>query len=317
MNTRRDFLLGAVSLFLTASGALRADGKVVSPADTVQAYLAARTRQDAAGQYALFSSETQSTLPLTQFNSMSAESRSLLSRAAEDGVSPLLACVSIFFTDSQGRSGYRFMVLGLDPADPSVVLVQAQPPGVPIAKAFLLKIATTTGGAGATRLDLLPSYQKTSSHDFDVMRNHARDIVSLSNLRQIGLALITYPQAHEGRLPDADNWVDAILRQWKARQDDSLFDPMPLFHDPSAPDGQRWNYAFNRALSGVKLTGIADPAATVMLFESTSGFKNASDTGQSVPRPGRHKGGDYYIFANGRAKWFPDGAKLSYRLDGK
>ena len=319
MNTRREFLFGAAGLLLTASGALWADGKQDSPADAVRVYLAARARQDAAGQYALFSPETQSGLPLAQFNSMSAESRTLLSHAAADGVSPLLACVTMFFMDPKGNTNYQFTVLGPDPADPSVVCVQAQPPGVPIAKAFLLKIATVTNSAGAVRLDLLPSYQKTSSHDFEAMRNHAQDIASLSNLRQIGLALVTYPEAHEGRLPDAGNWVDAILPQWKEAREanGTLFDPTPLFRDPSAPEGQRWNYAFNRALSGVKLADITDPAKTVMLFESTAGVKNAADTGQSLPRPGRHNGGDYYVFANGHAQWFPDGTKLSYRLDGK
>lgn len=318
MNTRREFLMGTASLLLTASGALWADSKRASAADTVRAYLMARARQDIAGQYALFSPDAQSQLPLTQFSSMSAEIKTMLSHAAEDGLSPLMACVSMFFVDSRGQSGYQFTVLGPDPADPSVVFVQAQPPGVPLSKAFVLKIVTTPS-AGAVRLDMLLSYRKTSSHDFEAMRNHAQDIVSLSNLRQIGLALVTYPETHEGCLPSADDWVDAILPQWKnARQDDgTTFDPTPLFRDPRAPEGQRWNYAFNRALSGVKLADITDPATTVMLFESTTGTKNAADTGQSLPHPGRHNGGDYYVFANGHAQWFPDGTKLSYRLDGK
>lgn len=318
MNTRREFLIGTAGLLLMTSGTLWADGKRDAPADTVRAYLAARARQDTAGQYALFSPGTQDGLPLTQFKDMSTESKTLLAHAAEDGLSPLLACVSMFFMDPMGQTGYQFTILGPDPTDPSVVLVQAQPPGVPAAKAFLLKIATTAV-AGAARLDLMPSYQKTSAHDAAVMQEQAKGLSSISNLRQIGLALITYPETHMGRLPDADNWGEAILPQWKnARQDNgTLFDPMPLFHDPSAPEGQRWNYAFNRALSGVKLADIADPAATVMVFESTAGTKNAADTGQSLPRPGRHHGGDYYVFANGHAQWFPDGTKLSYRLNGK
>ena len=319
MNTRREFLMGAAGLVLTASGALAAQDKGNATTDMVRAYLAARARQDAAGQYALFSPEAQRELPFTQFSSMAGEIKSMLSHAAEDGLSPLLACVSMFFLDSHGQSGYRFTVLGPDPTDPSVVFVQAQPSGVPLSKAFLLKIVTTTGAAGAARLDMLPSYSKTSSHDFEVMRDHAKDITSLSNLRQIGLALVMYPKTHGERLPDVDTWTDAILPQWKnARQDDgTLFDPTPLFHDPAAPEGQHWNYAFNRALSGVKLADIANPATTVMLFESTAGTKNATDTGQSLPRPGRHHGGDYYVFANGHAQWYADGTKLSFTLNGK
>ncbi len=318
MNTRREFLTGAAGLFLAASGALWADGKPVSPADTVRAYLAARAKQDAAGQYVLLSPDVQNQIPYSQFNAAFADATPL-SHAADDGVSPLLACVSVFFMDPHGHSGYHFTALDPDPTNPSVIFVQAQPPSVPLNKAFLLKIATTTGAAGAARLDMMPSYQKTSSHDFEAARNHAKDVASLSNLRQIGLALVTYPETHDGRLPDADTWVDALLPWWKktAQPDGSTFDPMLLFHDPSAPEGQRWNYAFNRALSGAKLADITDPAATVLLFESTAGTKNAADMGQSLPNPGRHNGGDYYVFADGRAKWVPDGTKLSYRLDGK
>ncbi len=320
MNTRREFLFGVTAgLFLTATGAWAAGGNPVSPTDVVRAYLAARTRHDTAGQYALLSSEAQSAVPFAQFDMQFADAKLPLSNPAEDGVSPLLACVSVFFMDSHGHTGYQFTVLGPDPGDPKVILVQATPPGVSVNKAFLLKIATTTDSAGAARLEMLPSYQKTSSHDFEAMRNHAQDITSLSNLRQIGLALVMYPEAHEGRLPDADAWVDALLPWWKktAQPDGSMFDPVLLFRDPSAPEGQRWNYAFNRALSGVKLADITNPGATVMLFESTTGIKNAADTGQSLPHPGRHAGGDYYVFASGHAQWFADGTKLSYRLDGK
>lgn len=319
MNTRREFLAGtAAGLLLAAGGAWAATGKPASPVDVVRAYLAARVRQDAAGQYALFSAEAQAMIPFAQYRTVFEDTKTMLSRAAEDGVSPLMLCVSLFFMDPNGHSGYQFTVLGPDPADPSVVFVQAQPPGVSLDKAFLLKIVTT-GDAGGARLNMLPSYQKTSAHDFDVMRNHSKDIVSLSNLRQIGLALTMYAEAHDGRLPDADHWVDAVLPVWAkaAQEDKSGFDPVQLFRDPSAPEGQRWNYAFNRALSGVKLADIPNPSATVMVFESTTGTKNASDMGQSVPHPGRHAGGDYYVFADGRAKWAADGTKLSYRLDGK
>ena len=203
MNTRREFLVGATGLFLTACGALWADGKPVSPADTVRAYLAARAKQDAAGQYALFSPDVQNQLPYSQFDTAFADAKSPLSSAAEDGISPLLACVSVFFMDPHSHSGYHFTVLGPDPTDPGVVFVQSQPPGVPLDKGFLLKIATTPGVAGAARLDMMPSYRKTSAHDFEVAQNHAKDITSLSNLRQIGLALVTYPETHAGRLPDA------------------------------------------------------------------------------------------------------------------
>lgn len=316
MNTRRSFLVGfGAGLLLAVGGALAQTGKpAVSPPEAVRSYLAARARHDLAGQYNLFSAAVQSQIPFAQFDTAFASDKAPLSHAAEDGMSPLLTCVSVFFMDSHGLSGYQFTVAGLDPADPQVVVVHAQPPGVPVEKASVLKIVTSDTGSGP-QLQMLPSYQRTSAHDTAEMEEHAKNIVSLSNLRQIGLAMILYVQAHDNHLPPAGIWVDALLPGWAAF--DKNFPAERLFRDPSAPAGQPWNYAFNQNLSEVRLNDIKDPAATVMLFESTKGVKNAADTGQSLPHPGRHLGGSYYVFANGHAQWFADGTKLSFQTEGK
>lgn len=321
MNTRREFLIGfGAGLLLAAGGVLASDDKGAAfppPPDVVRGYLAARARHDSVGQYALFSAKVREEIPFVQFDAQFAGEKAPLAHAAGDGVSPLLAAVTLFFMDAHGVSGYQFTVVGPDPGDPRTVLVRALPPGAAPEKAFLLKIVTVAeAGSGDPRLDMLPSYQKTNPRDFAVMREHARGLASLSNLRQIGLALIMYAQEHGGRLPDADGWVDALLPQWSDVKDKG-FHAEALFRDPTAPEEEPWNYAFNRALSGVRLDDIKDPAATVMVFESTAGVKNAADTGQSLPRPGRHAGGDYFVFTDGRAKWLPDGAKPSYARPGK
>ncbi len=322
MNTRRQFLAGLGAGLLFAAGGLApaaGDGAAAppSPSDVAVAFLAARARRDSAGQYALLSARAQREIPITQFDTQFAGEKAPLAHAAEDGVSPLLAAVTVFFMDAQGKSGYQFAVAGPDPAGPHAVLVRALPPGVATDKAFLLKIVTAPDvKSGAPRLEMLPSYQKTSARDFAAMREHARGLASLSNLRQIGLALIMYAQSNGGRLPDADGWVDAILPQWDDVKDKG-FHAEALFRDPTAPESEPWNYAFNRALSGVRLADIKDPAATVLVFESVAGVKNAADMGQSLPRPGRHSGGDYFVFADGHAKWLPDGAKAVYAPAGR
>jgi hypothetical protein len=317
MNTRREFLIGCGTGLLLAAGGivLASDGKGAvspSPSDVVRGYLAARARHDLAGQHALFSAKFRGEMPLPQFGEWSAP----LSPPAEDGVSPLLAAVSVFFMDARGASGYQFAVVGPDPGDPHTVLVRALPPNITPEKAFLLKIVTAPETGGAPRLEMLPSFQKTNPRDFVVMTEHASGISSLSNLRQIGLALIMYAQENGDRLPDADGWVDALLPQWSDVKDKG-FHADALFRDPTAPEEEPWNYAFNRALSGVRLGDIKDPSATVMVFESTAGVKNAADTGQSLPRPGRHAGGDCYVFADGHARWIADGAKPSFLPTGK
>ncbi len=317
MNTRREFLIGMTGLLLAAGGLASASGDkaAASPSDVVRDYLAARARHDSAGQYALFSAKGRAEIPWTQFDTQFAGDKDPLAHAVGDGVSPLLAAVTLFFMDSRGLSGYLFSVDGPDPSDPRTVLVRALPPHAAPEKALLIRVATSPEAGGA-RLEMLPSFQKTSPHDFGVMREHARGMTSLSNLRQIGLALIMYAQEHGDRLPDADGWVDALLPQWSDVKDKG-FHAEALFRDPTAPEEEPWNYAFNRALSGARLGGIKDPAATVMVFESMAGVKNAADMGQSLPRPGRHSGGDYYVFADGRARWVADGAKLSYALHGR
>jgi len=318
MNTRREFLFGfGAGLLLAAGGILPAVGAApaVSPADVVRAYLTARARHDSAGQYALFSYQVRDEVPFSQFDARSVGKESSLAHAAGDGLSQPMAAVTMFFMDARGVSGYRFSVAGRDPSDPNTVLVRALPPGAAPGKAFLIKISTAPHAGGA-RLEMLPSYQKTSPRAFDAMREHAQGMVSLSNLRQIGLALIMYAESHAGRLPPAGTWVDALLPQWADVKDKS-FHAENLFRDPSAPGGEPFNYAFNRALSGMRLADLKDPAATVLVFESTAGVKNAADTGQTLPRPGRHSGGDYFVFADGHARWVADGTRVSYSPDGK
>lgn len=301
---------------MTAAGVPPAAGAAPAPpVAAVRAFLAARARRDAAAQYALFSAQARDQVPFRQFDTQFAHEKAPLAHAAEDGVSPLMAAVSMFFMDSHGTSGYRFSVAGPDPADSRTVLVRARPPGAATPAVQILRIVTVSH-AGDARLEMLESYQKTSPKGFDAMREHSKGLVSLSNLRQIGLALIMYAESHAGLLPPAGTWVDALLPQW-ANVKDSSFHAENLFRDPSAPGGEPFNYAFNRALSGARLADLKDPSATVMVFESTAGVRNAADTGQTLPRPGRHAGGDYFVFADGHARWVADGAKLSYTLDGK
>lgn len=318
MHTRREFLIGCGASLILAAGGAQAAGKqdARSPVTAVRAFLAARARHDSRAQYALLSVRSQESNPFNQFDTEFAEDKTALAHASESGVSPLLAALSVFFMDARAVSGYTFSVIGADPDDRHAVLVRALPPGAAAKKAFLLKIVTAADlPSGPSRLELLPSYQKTNPADYVVMRDYARGVASLSNLRQIGLALTLYADAHEGRLPPAESWIDALIPIWK--DNDPSFPAENLFRDPLAPEGQPWNYAFNSSLSGMRISDIKDPASTVLVFESTKGIKNASDSGQSVPHPGRYHGGSYYAFADGHAKWLPDGTALSYTADGK
>lgn len=308
MNTRREFLLGmgAALLLTTGTQAQTPLNKtaVPTPTEVVQQYLTARTAHDYAQAYGLFSAAVHQQIPFAQFSDDKSFPEAA-AHAGKDGFSPIMLAIGALFMDLHGVMGYRFSVTDPDPSDPHTVLVRALPPHGATPDGILLKIVTTPAAdaGGAPRIELLPSFQKTSPVEAERAREQAQRATSLSNLHQIGLAAIQYAVDHDEHFPHADHWVDELLPYTQTAS---------IFRDPSAPEGQNYGYAFNRNLSGLSLAKVASPAALVMFFESTKGVKNASDAGQSVPRPGRHIGGTDYAFADGHVKWLPDGARLSY-----
>ena len=228
----------------------------------------------------------------------------------------------VLLADPHHVFGYTFTVAGPDSNDPSVVLVRAAPPkgsvklpsaSVPEAGARhavtlrLLTVADPT--THLPRIDAVRSLEQAAApNELDEEREQEHKAEALAQLEQISAGIIRYANDHHGILPDADTWTDELLPYLK---------DTAVFHAPFALPGEEWSYAYNRALSHKPTAQIESPAQTVMLFESTLGAKNASDTGHSVPRPGRHLGGTDYVTADGHAQWFPDGTNLSYRLDGK
>lgn len=313
-------LLLLLSLTTMASAAPPKDTPAVA---AVQQFLDARAAGDIGMAYSLLSSESQQTL--------SVQTISAKRLADSDGPPPdmparmsksMLYALVVLFSDMHNRVRWTFHTLGPDPIDPRVVLVRSIPPvSAVVALASTLRLVTVTDSSGAVRIDTLESLRRAAPEDF---AKGAR-VTSQANLKQLSLAIIQYAFDHDNHLPDADKWADEIL---------PYFHREVLFWDPSAP-GQPYAYAFNRTLSGAVLdaptqpSGVVDsvrsgdnskvaPAAsTVLLFESTVGVKNAADTGQSVPKPGRHFGGTDYAFADGHVKWLPDGTAPSFALTGK
>lgn len=268
----------------------------------VRQYVAARLAGQEDAAYALLSPNTQAQMPAAQREQM----------AQPDmlkGMPPSLLPVLALFADIHNTLHFKFRALGLSPQDPNVVLVRAYQVGMPLDTIKTLQVVTVPDPAagGALRLDA----EKTAilaEPGMLGMRAKAQQASSQSNLKQIALGIIQYVQDHDEKLPDADTWVDEVYPYVKSES---------VFRDPAAPAGEKWSYAYNRNLSGAKLLDLAAPAATVMLFESTTGAKNASDTGASIPKPGRHNGGTDYAFSDGHVKWQADGASLSFLLTGK
>lgn len=309
MNTRPKFLgsaLAALLLALLPTLAGAGSAFAATSADTpavavVRQYLDARAAGQATRSYALLSALSQEGLPLNREPEMLKE---VLSPATQlpAGVLPMIA----FFVDFHDTLHFKFRVLGAFGDDPSVVLVRAYQAGKPLSTVKTLKIVTLADplAGGARRIDGV----RTSTIFFPDGSEFSHRVASQLNLKQIAVGIIQYTQDHDEKMPDAAKWVDEIMPYVKSEA---------VFHDPSAPDSQKWSYAYNRTLSHQPLAALDYPAHTILLFESSLGVKNASDTGQSVPLPGRHISGTDYVTADGHTQWFPDGTKLSYQLDGK
>lgn len=174
---------------------------------------------------------------------------------------------------------------------------------------FRASLAIACGMAAATFVSLCLVSVADTPGTIQAEKAQAMQITSVSNLRQIGLACMTYAQDHGGHLPNAAHWTDEVLPYLlqgatsnAERQDRTRL----LFHDPAAPVGDVWSYAYNAALSGAALVTLKDPAHLALVFESQQGVKNASDNGQSIPHPGWHGGIVNVCSADGKVQSLPD-----------
>ena len=114
-----------------------------------------------------------------------------------------------------------------------------------------------------------------------------------SNLRQIGLAVLMFAQDHDEKLPSADKWTDEIMPYLKNEN---------LLKCPAAKD-LACAYALNQKVAGKRLAEIANPATTVLIFESTKGARNYSDAMTTLDPQGRHNGGNEFVYTDGHARW--------------
>ena len=63
-----------------------------------------------------------------------------------------------------------------------------------------------------------------------------------------------------------------------------------------------YGYAMNAALSSTKRSAVTDPTATPLLFDSTILTKNAASGIDTLPKPGRHNGGNNVAYTDGHAR---------------
>lgn len=126
---------------------------------------------------------------------------------------------------------------------------------------------------------------------FERARIKAMSTASLSNMKQLCLAMLMYGTDWDNSLPPADKWSDALM---------PYIGNDELLRCPLVPDLD-CGYAFNEALDSGKLDDVADPAGTVVLFTSNLGTRNAVGGVDAVADPPRTPTGNIYGYMDGHA----------------
>jgi prepilin-type processing-associated H-X9-DG protein len=116
----------------------------------------------------------------------------------------------------------------------------------------------------------------------------------LSNIKQSTTACAIYQADNNGRFPLRDSWMDVIDVRYE-----SLLHCSEL--QKANASMELYGYCFNAKLSSALQPD--DPTTEILLFESVNLARNASGALDSLPNPGRHRGGNYVGFADGHAKW--------------
>jgi prepilin-type processing-associated H-X9-DG protein len=130
---------------------------------------------------------------------------------------------------------------------------------------------------------------------FAQAREKARQTVCSSNEKQMALAILMYSQDYDEKFPPAPRWMDVTASYVK---DDKVYHCPNVGHEPGV-----YGYAFNTTLSMVQFEKVQEPKTQRMLIDSTNLARNASDTGVSLPSPGRHSRGSVMAYADGRVLW--------------
>ena len=130
---------------------------------------------------------------------------------------------------------------------------------------------------------------------FAQAREKARMTSCVSNEKQMALSIMMYSQDYDEKFPPAKMWVDVTMPYTKNED---------LYRCPSVTRGlDKYGYAFNVTLDMLPMDKVQEPRRQRMLFDSTNLSKNATDSGVSLPTPGRHLQGNVTAYADGHAAW--------------
>jgi hypothetical protein len=112
-------------------------------------------------------------------------------------------------------------------------------------------------------------------------------------MTRLALSADMWAWDHDGKLPNADRWVDELL-PYAGGPDD--------FRCPEDASGARCSYAMNGALSEKVLEEIENRESVVLFYETAHPGEDPSGGPEDVASP-RHLGGNVYAFADAHTDW--------------
>lgn len=118
----------------------------------------------------------------------------------------------------------------------------------------------------------------------------ARQRLCMQHLKSLSMAMLTYAQDWNEHYPPAQRWCDAIRPYVRSLEDYRCPDARHL----------RCGYAMNARLDGFKLSDLAQPSKTAMLYDATGGW-NLSGGRELIAR--RHGNTANFAFADGHVKY--------------
>jgi hypothetical protein len=118
------------------------------------------------------------------------------------------------------------------------------------------------------------------------------------NIDYLLMAMRSCMESEDARYPEAEGWCDTLAPAL------ARITGMPnLFVCPLEPE-LSCGYAYNAALSGLMYSSVANPASTIVIFESDAGW-NAAGGPELLPHTPRHYKRDWYGFADGHVEYLP------------
>jgi prepilin-type processing-associated H-X9-DG protein len=120
----------------------------------------------------------------------------------------------------------------------------------------------------------------------------AQSIACANNVKQLALGVRMYATDNGDKCPSANTWCDGILKYVGTDK---------VFKCPGTSVTSRSHYAFNQKLDSLPASKITNPARTVMIFESDSGWNAGGGQELMVRRP-RHAQRWIVGFADGHVE---------------